>query len=227
MAPRKAPETQPTRRSGRIEAAKVIQQAILDDQRSKVTKPKRFRRPQQRKRCLLLNKLPGEIRNMIWHYAVVQNPITVTSSGPGEPGLLRASRQIRRETRAMYYSANEFIVEVMDYDGAALTPWSRQHYRYANAESCCKILMLGEPDWGNLMRWCKDVAQTPCALIPALEQKKPKCDCGQHNHYPDDDVAEGMIRIADELRWNLGWASVEKVLEGAHQAVTARNRDWA
>nr|OQO18065.1 hypothetical protein B0A51_14544 [Rachicladosporium sp. CCFEE 5018] len=226
MAPRKAPETQPTRRSGRIEAAKVVQQAILDEQ-NRVKKPKRFRRPQQRKGCRLLNQLPGEIRNMIWHYAVVQGTITVTSSGPGEPALLKTSKHIRRETQSIYYRANEFRVEIIDYDGAALTPFARQRNHNSDPKSSCKILMLGDPSWSNLMRWCKDISQTWCALVPVLEQKRARCSCGRHPDDPDDDVAEGMFRIAMELRWKVGWATVEKVLEGAHQALIARSDDWA
>ena len=51
-------------------------------------KPKRFRRPRQRKNCGFLNKLPGEIRNRIYRYALPEE-LDVTPKGPGEPALLR------------------------------------------------------------------------------------------------------------------------------------------
>ncbi|KAK6428177.1 hypothetical protein LTR95_015681 [Oleoguttula sp. CCFEE 5521] len=154
MSPRKAPETQPTRKSGRLEAAKAVQQAILDEQ-NKVTNPKRFRRPQQRKRCHLLNKLPGEIRNMISRAVVLQGKTIVTAKGPRQPALSRSSRQIRLETLPIYYNANQFTVHVEDYDGAAHTPFKQQYSRYAKSTATCSIRMLGAPDWGNLMRWLK------------------------------------------------------------------------
>lgn len=53
-------------------------------------KPKRFRRPRQRKKCGFLNKLPGELRNNIYRHVLLQpEEIEVTPAGPGEPALLR------------------------------------------------------------------------------------------------------------------------------------------
>nr|OQO28107.1 hypothetical protein B0A51_05306 [Rachicladosporium sp. CCFEE 5018] len=226
MAPRRAPETQPTRRSGRIEAAKVAQQAILDEQ-NKVKKPKRFRRPQQRRGCHLLNKLPGEIRNMIWRNVVVQGSISVTSEGPGEPALLRVCRQIRRETLRIPHTENDFLVRIVHYDGAALAPFARQHERYGDATSNFRMVMTGNPNWENLLKWLKEVVAHWCDLIPDLSDDDSDCACCRWPHKTNDKILAGMFRAAMELRGRVMWAVAEKVLEGAHQALAAVSPQWA
>lgn len=89
-------------------------------------KPKRSRRPRQRKSCHLLN-LPGELRNHIYEMVVVEpDRVEITSEGPGEPPLLRTCRQIRREAGSLYYRSNIFAFCLEAYNGADFVPFIRQ-----------------------------------------------------------------------------------------------------
>ncbi|KAK5136599.1 hypothetical protein LTR08_002613 [Meristemomyces frigidus] len=68
---------------------------------------------------LLLNKIPAEIRNTIWALvAVKDSPIVVSFYKPyiyePEPALLAVNRQVRSESRSIYYGDNTF--EGMDWD---------------------------------------------------------------------------------------------------------------
>lgn len=107
MAPTRKSAAEPSRRSERVQlsnAIKVSEQEVCELQpivsraqliceqaklKAGVTKKKRFRRPRQRVGCRLLN-LPGEIRNSIYRFALVEpEKLDIKPDGPGEPSLLR------------------------------------------------------------------------------------------------------------------------------------------
>lgn len=117
-------------------------------------KPKSFRRPRQRKGCHLLN-LPGELRNQIFDFAVVEpSAIRVTSKGLDQPALLKTCRQIRREAGTIYYGSNEFDICLERYNGAAFVPFARQARRFDTRyqEQSIRFIFDFNPDWDNVVR---------------------------------------------------------------------------
>ena len=171
MAKLRSPEREPTRRSARVQKAKAVEQSMKDDQvshdeshpntlalmpcKKKVTKPKKFRRPKQRKSCKFL-QLPGEIRNHIYQAALVEtDEIVITKKGPSQPALLRVCRQIRREARGIYYTANKFAVKIERFEGAPLVPFSEQHAIWSGGANLI-IRMVGRPCWVNFLAWLKE-----------------------------------------------------------------------
>ena len=60
--------------------------------------------------------LPAELRNIIYEYAMpLSAPVIIRELSrrvATEPGLLHASRQIRREAAPIHYSQNSFIMEL-------------------------------------------------------------------------------------------------------------------
>ena len=71
-----------------------------------------------------LMKLPAELRNQIYRYAIVQNEsINVTRvDTPKEPALLATCKLIRKETLTMFYHENKFhyrVTSIRDGDSGA------------------------------------------------------------------------------------------------------------
>lgn len=91
-------------------------------------------------RCRLL-ELPAELRNRIYHYALVEEQIDVaTTYRHGiqiikAPGLLETCRTARSEASAIYYSLNAFWF----CDTHAVTHWLR---RCLNAETRLLLKVL-------------------------------------------------------------------------------------
>lgn len=71
-----------------------------------------------------LLRLPPEIRNMIWRFAVVGGTIKfdpANGEAPNPPALLEVNRQIRAEAIDIYYRENELERWIEDLDAAAYT----------------------------------------------------------------------------------------------------------
>jgi hypothetical protein len=71
------------------------------------------------------SKLPGELRNKIYRYALVSQDIDpLTAEGKGRTSLLRVNRQIRAEAITFYYGENSFATEVTDETEQELAAWA-------------------------------------------------------------------------------------------------------
>ena len=140
------------RSSFRLDPSNQLQASLITGEEA-ATRPKRFRRPRQRKRCHLLN-LPGELRNRIYEFAVVQeSELTITAKGPGQPALLSTCRKIRREAGTLYYGKNVFSLKIERYNGAAFAPFARQAHKFDvyRQMQTIKFRFDLEPDWDNLV----------------------------------------------------------------------------
>ncbi|PPJ51924.1 hypothetical protein CBER1_09369 [Cercospora berteroae] len=211
-----------SRRSERLQTVK--RQKVADEDTAShltSTKPKRFRRPRQRKSCDLLN-LPGEIRNKIYRYALIEaKPIEVMRKGPGEPSLLRVCNRIRREARSIYYAENEFEVHLEDFNGEALVPFKNQYSCFSNWQNGQRRgvnitnLMKGKPNWENLVAWAKaDRFRT--AFWPDISRA----------YCPTHQVAASVFRIVDSVD-GLPWYEVEVALEAMREVLDGLPSLWA
>lgn len=62
-------------------------------------------------------KLPAELRNSIYRYAVVRiSPIDIDATGLQEPALLWVSKQIRQEAAPIFWSENKLRITTVDYN---------------------------------------------------------------------------------------------------------------
>ncbi|KAK3621093.1 hypothetical protein LTR56_023019 [Elasticomyces elasticus] len=222
MAQRKlSASTAPSRTSERLQLAKVIEASKTD---TKIVKKKRFRRPRQRKSCHFF-KLPGEIRNHVYEAVLLKRfEVAIRANGPGEPALLRVCKGIRAEARSIYYGANDFLLVMHDFNGAAFTPFSRQFrdYEYYQRRTLANtgtvsFSMLGVPNWANLMRWLEDIYY--CRVMePDLSEPTTN----------DKRIVGAALKIVNELKFKSvgGWSAVEKVLQAMHQALKGTSSSW-
>ncbi|KAF2168219.1 hypothetical protein M409DRAFT_53518 [Zasmidium cellare ATCC 36951] len=220
MAPTRKSAAEPSRRSERVQLSNAIK---VSEQEAKlkagVTKKKRFRRPRQRVGCRLL-KLPGEIRNSIYRFSLVEpEKLDIKPDGPGEPSLLRVCKSIRNEGRSIYYVENRFNLLLNDFNGADFTPFLRQSNRFSRQPAKYDNVifdMNGHANWDNLVKWIKaDHTETP--MRPDTEGPVT----------PNDHVLAGAFGLA-KLMVFLPWSMLKEALGFYRKSLvlTPWGEDW-
>ncbi|KAK4539226.1 hypothetical protein LTR36_000881 [Oleoguttula mirabilis] len=130
----------------------------------------------------LFRKLPGELRNRIYdlvlleertymrrttqrRFQKVRAPIQVHSRGPGygerasrwkEPGLLRASKWIRNEAKAVYYQGNIFAIQASTSDVRAACDWIRstvQGFEIEDQSFNLESFSITKCKWADIRSW--------------------------------------------------------------------------
>ncbi|KAK5125598.1 hypothetical protein LTR85_011872 [Meristemomyces frigidus] len=164
-----------------------------DDQGQHSSKrPKSVRTPRTKRTATskpagddLFRKLPGELRNKIYDLALLEEghhvPIAVHFGswrswlyhrGPEatprwrEPGLLRASKWIRNEAKAIYYQGNHFEIKISTSQVQAACDWIRstvegcasedRHFNLSNLH-CTKSNWADIHTWLHLARLVRDI----------------------------------------------------------------------
>jgi hypothetical protein len=123
----------------------------------------------------------------------------------------------------MYYTENNFALLVRSYNGAVFTHFGRQHRANTPIGKTLAVIMTGPANWGNLLRWLKEVS-VGSVVIPEFDELQ---DCGCGDCGAEERALAGMFDIATALRWRLRPNEVETVLEGAHQVLTEFDHCWA
>lgn len=101
-------------------------------------------------KCHLL-ELPGELRNRIYRFALVnEGVIIVTAAGPSEPALLRCNKEIRQEAVTIYYRENKFKYQVRNFNGSASIPFMAQLKTHCASKNAT-FKMFGRRDWDNMV----------------------------------------------------------------------------
>lgn len=62
----------------------------------------------------ILNTIPGELRNTIWHFALVEPDGIKIEHDTKLPALLQTCRKIRRESYSIYFADNTFKISVRE-----------------------------------------------------------------------------------------------------------------
>ncbi|KAK0262793.1 hypothetical protein B0A54_09096 [Friedmanniomyces endolithicus] len=117
--------------------------------------------------CRLL-ALPKELREQIFDHAILEDidtVISITEDGPKQPGLLRVSTQVRRETLTRYYAYNKFGIVISDFDALAVLPSYRLQHEYFDpptspdarraAVGCVGLQIKFSPEWSDMVGWCR------------------------------------------------------------------------
>ncbi|EMC98624.1 hypothetical protein BAUCODRAFT_50523, partial [Baudoinia panamericana UAMH 10762] len=162
--------------------------------------------------------LPAELRNLIYTYALVESKtrhINVHETGHTEPPLLLACRQIREEAAPIFYSDNNFMLHIHEYDGVVAIPFYRllQKYRTKRKTNNVRHTLChgpGRDDCGevvntdNLMIWLTAFFDTP-EICPFLHQDVVA------NSGNAEVIARGAFGAVKRFR-HKPWDVVEKVV---------------
>ncbi|KAK3617301.1 hypothetical protein LTR56_025369 [Elasticomyces elasticus] len=124
--------------------------------------PTRKRRAIRRHALL---SLPAELRNEIYEYVLLEPDIkygVLVTPDLELPPLLSVCRQVRSESRGIWYNGQKFTHVMSDCNADTMLAWSRHlanigipnpnHWKY-------QFEFDGEPNWDNLMRWCKTLCE--------------------------------------------------------------------
>ncbi|EME43149.1 hypothetical protein DOTSEDRAFT_54046 [Dothistroma septosporum NZE10] len=127
-----------------------------------------------------LGKLPAELRNLIYEFAL-RSPADVQIRR--EPGILWTCKQIRAEAEQMFYAVNDFFgIEHEDHESHGL---------------CCEWLKT-KASYLHLIR-----SLTIRCEMPSLGRKVPQIDPTQVEEMDDEVAFRGFyhqLHIMDELR---------------------------
>ncbi|KXS99026.1 hypothetical protein AC578_6140 [Pseudocercospora eumusae] len=129
--------------------------------------------------CHLLD-LAAELRNHIYEYALIEDDaITFSRSKIAQPGLLRTCRQIREETRPIYYCRNDFVImySCCAYDIRIVRTFFKQaegfwsNYERLRSELCRVSYQETKlrPIWYKAIAWLK--------AYHADEVPRYRCNC--------------------------------------------------
>ena len=175
--------------------------------------------------------VPAEICNRICRFALIEDDaiiISGTTSAP--PGLLSVSRQIREETIYLYYTENEFDLEVLDYSVEAVLPSYSIQKKYFKPNKREPDAPLGisfkdvviyfslrrMPNWHNFMGWCAAKHRGEIFGMCAAE------DCNRRN-----DIVVASVFEAMEAMKTRSWAEVEGVLHSFRRLMVLLDPAWA
>lgn len=166
--------------------------------------------------CRLLS-LPPEIRNSIYHYALVDNEdIVITPqvlTGATQPSLLQVNCQTRFEATEIYYKENMFCWHIDNFDSKLFRKWQASFT--ARREARLAFILNGAPDFKNLMEWLEAYSEGECTGVGQLVEEGDK---GQ------SDVAAEMFAIVDTK--DLSWSQAKQVLNCMRTAVGVYNSAW-
>lgn len=114
--------------------------------------------------------IPGELRNEIYRFALLENSmIKVSPQSHSQPPLLWTNRQIRTEALTIFETENTFKVDawnmMLSIPSIYTSHWlSRIEYKRFY------ITMRGRKDWGNLKVWLGRYARHE---VPGLATGQP------------------------------------------------------
>jgi len=119
--------------------------------------------------CLF--KLPPELRNTIYRFAIVaDNEVSITKAGGiPEPGLLSVCKIVRSEAFGTFYQENKFSCVVDDYDPASVMLAMRRASRHfstpigAGGIDDFSLRCSLSPHWKNLVQWLRLCNQGLCS----------------------------------------------------------------
>ena len=174
-----------------------------------------------------LFKLPPEIRNMIYRYAIVTKArVRITkSSGIPEPALLSTCKILRSEACAIVYLENTFRCEVRDHDPASL---SLAYRKFKNAKNLgvssqhvssvqIEVCRRGSRNWKNLIAWYHSCLQRTCCGVLQLEHEQ-RADA-------EERLLVGVFKIVCSSP-KMTSSELDFVLESLRPVLVELRQDW-
>ncbi|KAK5127342.1 hypothetical protein LTR85_006681 [Meristemomyces frigidus] len=149
--------------------------------------------------------LPPEMRNRIYRFALLAPEgiikLPVIGHWPSAPSLLQTCHQIRTEASAIYYTENEFNINIARHDATRYIKWHRSSPHRRNANQTFYIHTSCH--WDNLERWAEARWRRECE-VPASPARVDDYR-GYHHVFEVVDTLRGYDR-------KMPWGTVKRVL---------------
>ncbi|KAK3653364.1 hypothetical protein LTR56_004568 [Elasticomyces elasticus] len=168
--------------------------------------------------CKLLD-LSAELRNIIYEFVLLQKDDIVVTPTLRSPALLQVSRQIRKETLAMWYESNTFEIAVNDCNADLLHAWDRKHHALG-VKRLAVLDITGIPNWGNLTRWCKAICGGECTYL-RKDSSDSRLECVIA-------AATGIAASCNKMSESKesSWANCEDLLSNLRHVVAKLDPRW-
>ena len=164
--------------------------------------------------------LPGELRNRIYQFCLVEGVVDLNSKQFPEPSLLSTCKEVRAEAGSIFYNENKFIITIQDFDAAPIVTLHGQGstIKSMNVHSLIlDIRIRGQPSWDNLELWLNFEHASGCGLLPGQVPL---------SNLPDRIHVQAMHDVVDSLR-DLPWERVQFVLRQMRKTLIAIDQRWA
>ncbi|PPJ50208.1 hypothetical protein CBER1_05208 [Cercospora berteroae] len=99
--------------------------------------------------------LPADLRNIIYEYSLLQPGRIQITPGLKQPALLATCRQIRSETRLMWFWRNKFTYTAVDCNIRPLYAFHTLYGGLLPQQVRVVVHASGRHNWKALMEWCK------------------------------------------------------------------------
>jgi hypothetical protein len=184
----------------------------------------------------LLLKLPPELRNRIYEYALrFDNGICEVNETVGIPesALLLTCKEIRQEAIGIFYSANKVHVELESFSPAMPILIEKKmcalHKQYGYKIEINSLSTRGPRNWRNLMSWLKTVhgpQRSPFGIlgVSSMLENQPY---SQQADLTAKEMAmlAGLFQVAS-MTTDLPWDEVEKALNILRYGVVQYSSEW-
>jgi hypothetical protein len=150
--------------------------------------------------------LPGELRNRIWRFALLEDgDITIDVNHHQAPALLRTSRQCRQETAEIFYQENAFLHCIVDLKSEP----QPNHWVWALPSKGHFFVYNGGRSWTNFTDWLHLYHAKVISTIPARPND------------PQDVFAAILGEVANIVikAEKLPWANVVGILESLRKVM--------
>lgn len=172
-----------------------------------------------------LLKLPQELRDMIYRFALLSNDRVRISKSNGipEPGLLFVNKAVRSETIPIFYQGNQFTCEVLNYDDTAIRmairkadcTMARHSLQIATVGGWKVAFRVTQRSWKNLVSWLH-----AC-------QRRSSTGFTKHNMDSTEDKLIGALfsRFFDKPVMTM--PHLDALLKAMRPVLVALHSDWA
>lgn len=101
--------------------------------------------------------IPTELRLDILDFVLVEANKIVLTDTTKPPRELYICSQMYSEGRPIWYCKNQFEMDMHDCDATLATKWAdiTAWRSKVPKHTLLHVRLLGTPNWGNLMKWCK------------------------------------------------------------------------
>jgi hypothetical protein len=161
--------------------------------------------------------LPAELRNKIYHYALIEPDHIRIDEDMQIPGLFSVCQQTRREAMGMYYLKNTFGAEITDCDVRRCIAFREAIREVLNAANDKSIrisisMNMRGVNWTNLVDWCYSIWKKKICASPF-----------NGSTHVDDKVIFAAHQIAEN---NDSWDNCKKQLVAFRVVAGELNPKW-